>query len=220
VSAGGTVALSVLYAIPLTLGLLALPSRTAPIGDPWFPMMEILIIVTMPFMVGLMVAVHAWASAETKVYGVLAVLFMGLATVITTSVHFVILTVGHRPGLAGQEWVAAVLSFRWLSVTYALDVVAWDVFFPLAVLSAAVVFRGSRLDRTVRILMIISGALSLGGLSGIVLDDSDLRSIGIAGYAGVFPVAALLLVVLFRRARPGSHRPGPGRAAAVERKIR
>ena len=58
VSAGGTVLLSVLYAIPLTAGLLSLPSPEAPIGDPWFPMMEILSIVTMPVMVGLMAAVQ------------------------------------------------------------------------------------------------------------------------------------------------------------------
>jgi hypothetical protein len=40
------VLLSIAYAIPLTAGLLWLPSPDALIGDPWFPMAEILIIVT------------------------------------------------------------------------------------------------------------------------------------------------------------------------------
>jgi hypothetical protein len=31
-------------------------------------MMEILIIATMPIAIGMMVAVHAWASAESKVF--------------------------------------------------------------------------------------------------------------------------------------------------------
>ena len=96
VSASGTVLLSVAYAIPLTAGLLSLPSPDAPIGDPWFPMMEILIIVTMPLMVGLMAAVHAWAAPQNKVYSLLALVFMSLLTVITCSVHFVILTVTHQ----------------------------------------------------------------------------------------------------------------------------
>ena len=50
--------------------------------------------------------------------------------------------------------------------------------------------------------MIISGGLALGGLSGVILDKSQLRSIGIVGYAAVFPVAALLLATLFYRAGP------------------
>jgi hypothetical protein len=202
VSAVGTVFLSVLYAIPLTAGLLSLPSPDTPIGDPWFPMMELLIILTMPLMVGLMVAIHAWASPETKVFSLIAIIFTALLTGVTTSVHFVILTVTHRPEFAGQSWVPLVLSFRWLSVTYALDVLAWDVFFGLAVLFAAPVFRGGRLARSIRLLLLVSGALALGGVSGVILNQSQLRSIGIVGYAVVFPVAAVLLAILFYRARP------------------
>jgi len=200
-SASGTVLLSVAYAIPLTFGLLALPSPDEPIGDPWFPMMEILIILTMPVMVALMVAVHAWAAPQTKVYGLLALMFMGLLTVVTCSVHFVILSVTHRAEFAEQSWVPLLVSFRWLSVTYALDVLAWDVFFALAVLAAAPIFSGSRLATSIRVLLIISGTLSLGGLSGVFIDESNLRSIGIVGYAAVFPVAALLLAILFYRTR-------------------
>ena len=201
VSASGTVFLSVIYAIPLTAGLLSLPSPDTPIGDPWFPMMEILIILTMPVMVGLMVAVHAWATPQTKVYSLLALVFMGLLTGLTCSVHFVILTVTHQAEFVGQSWLPLVVSFKWLSVTYALDILAWDVFFALAVLSAAPVFSGSRLATSIRVLMIVSGTLSLGGLSGVFLDDSKFRNIGIVGYAAVFPVAALLLAILFQLAR-------------------
>lgn len=202
VSASVTVVLSLAYAIPLTAGLMSLPSPGAPIGEPWFAMMEILIILSMPAMVGLMIAVHASASPEEKVFGVLAVTFMGLVTVLTCSVHFVILTVSHRAEFAGQSWLPSVLSFRWLSITYALDILVWDVFFALAVLSAAAIFRGNRLARSIRLLMIISGLLALAGLSGVFLDDARARNIGIAGYAVVFPVAALLLAILFHRATP------------------
>ena len=153
-------------------------------------------------MVALMVAVHAWASPDKKVFGVLAIVFMGLVTVITSSVHFVVLTVSHRAEVAGQSWVPSVLTFRWLSVAYALDVLAWDVFFAVAVLSAAAVFTGSRLARWIRSLTIISGVLALAGVSGVIIDDAHARNIGIAGYAVVFPVAALLLAILFHRADP------------------
>ncbi|MEO7587992.1 MAG: hypothetical protein ABIS84_08185 [Arachnia sp.] len=69
-SASVTVVLSPAYAIPLTAGLLSLPSPDAPIDERWFAMMEINIILTMPAMIGLMIAVHAWAPPDKKVLGV------------------------------------------------------------------------------------------------------------------------------------------------------
>jgi repressor of nif and glnA expression len=43
----------------------------------------------------------------------------------------------------------------------------------------------------------LSGVLALGGISGAVLGDMQLRMIGVVGYAGLFPVVALLLAILF-----------------------
>jgi hypothetical protein len=65
VSAAGTALLTAVYAATLAAGLLSLESPQDPIGDPLFSIVEVLIILTMPLMVALMVAVHAWASAET-----------------------------------------------------------------------------------------------------------------------------------------------------------
>jgi hypothetical protein len=76
------------------------------------------------------------------------------------------------------------------------------VFFPLSVLSAAPVLNGSRLAIAIRALMIVSGALALGGLSGVIVGNMQLRNIGIVGYAGLFPLVALLLAILFYRATP------------------
>ena len=107
-----------------------------------------------------------------------------------------------QTAVAGLAWAPLFLSFHWPSVVYALDILAWDVFFPLAVLFAAPVFGGSRLATSIRVLLLASGALALGGLSGVILGDMRLRNIGVVGYCGVFPAAALLLAILFHRARP------------------
>ena len=69
-------------------------------------------------------------------------------------------------------------------------------------LFAAPVFRGDRLRTFIRLLMIVSGVLALGGLSGAVVGDMQLRMIGVVGYAVVFPVVAVLLAMLFRRSKP------------------
>jgi hypothetical protein len=96
-------------------------------------------------------------------------------------------------------WMPLFLSFKWLSVSYALDILAWDVFFALSALFAAPVFSGNRLATWIRVLLVASGVLALAGLSGVIVDDRQLRDIGIVGYASVFPVVALLLAILLHR---------------------
>lgn len=202
VSAVGTVLISAVYVPTLIFGFLSLRSPLEPIGDPWFAVLEILIILSMPMMVALMVAVHAWAPAEAKVFSLVALVFMSLMAGLTCGVHFVLLAVGRLPAFSGLPGMALLLSFNWPSIPYALDILAWDVFFPASVLFAAPVFRGQRLATSIRLLLVASGVLALAGLSGVFIGDMQLRNIGIAGYAGVFPVAAVLMAVLFRRTRP------------------
>ena len=202
VSALGTVVLTVTYAVALVAGLLSLESPQQPISGPLFLILEILIILMMPMVVALMVAVHAWASADTKVFSLMALVFVSLLAGLTSSVHFVILTVSRQPAFAELSSMPLFLSFTWPSVSYALDILAWDVFFALAVLFAAPVFSGDRLAASIRVLMIASGVLSLAGLSGVVVGDMRLRNVGILGYVGAFPVAVLLLAILFYRAPP------------------
>ena len=201
-SAVAVVVLLLAYALTLAVGLLSLESPQQPIGDPMFSILEILILLTMPAMVTLMVAVHAWAPAESKALSLTALVFMGLLATVTCTLHFVILTLSHQAAFADQTWLPLVLSFKWPSVAYAVDILAWDVFFPLSMLFAAPVFFGSRLARAIRALMIFSGVLAFAGLSGVVTGNMQLRNIGIVGYVGGFLVVAGLLGVLFYRARP------------------
>jgi uncharacterized membrane protein len=161
--------------------------------------MELLTVLIAPLLVLSMVAVHAYASPEVKVYSLAALVFMILLAGITSSVHFVILTVSHQIEATGLTWVPLFLSFKWPSVVYALDILAWDWFFALSMLFAAPVFKGGRLETAVRFLMIISGVLSFAGLIGVPLGDMQVRNIGIIGYALVAIVVFLLLGIVFDR---------------------
>jgi hypothetical protein len=201
-SAAATLILLVAYALTLALGLASLESPQQPIDDPMFTILEVLIISIMPAMVALMVAVHAWAPMHAKALSLTSLVFMGMLAELTCSVHFVILTLSRQPEFTAQPWLPLVLSFTWPSVVYALDILGWDVFFPLSMLFAAIVFQGSPLAAWIRVLMIASGVLSLAGLSGVVARDMQLRNIGIVGYVGVFLVVAALLAVLFYRTTP------------------
>ncbi|HSQ74916.1 MAG TPA: hypothetical protein VLT13_05140 [Bacteroidota bacterium] len=201
-SGGVTVVLIAAYAITLAVGLWSLKSPQQPIADPMLWILEVLIIAMMPAMVSLMVAVHAWAPTRVKTLTLVAVVFMGLLAGLTCSVHFAILTLSRQIAFAEQPWLALFFSFKWPSVVYALDILAWDVFFPLSMLFAAPAFRGSRLAAWIRVLMIASSVLSFAGLSGVVVGDMQLRNIGIVGYVGVFLMVAVLLVVIFYRTVP------------------
>jgi hypothetical protein len=156
----------------------------------------------MPAMVAPIAAVHAWASADAKTLRVASIVFTGLLAGATRPLHFSILTLSHQPEFADQPWLGLVLSFERPSVAYALDILAWDLFFALSMLFASPVFRGSRLVAWTRALMIAGEVLVLAGLSGVVAGDMPLRSIGIVGYVGMFLLVASLLTVLFYRATP------------------
>jgi hypothetical protein len=201
-AAWGVFALEVVYAVTLALGLLALQSPQDPIGDPYFSIMELLIVLIAPLLVISMVAVHAYASPSDKGYSLTALAFMILLAGITSCVHFVILTVSRQISAAGLPWIPLFLSFTWPSMVYALDILAWDFFFALSVLFAAPVFKQGKLESSVRWLLIASGILSLAGLIGVPLANMNIRNIGIVGYVGVAAVAFLLLGIIFGRISP------------------
>lgn len=198
-SAASVLVLGLAYAGTLAAGLASLRSARDPIGDPLFAILELLILPMAPAMVTLMIAVHAWAPREAKALSLASVVFMALLAGLTATLHFTLLALGRQPGFADAEWHRLVFSFEWPSLAYAVDILAWDLFFPLAMLSAAPLFGGSRLASAIRAAMIVSAVLALAGLGGVVTGDMRIRNIGILGYAGGFLVVATLLGLLFHR---------------------
>ncbi len=201
-SAGACVALGLAYAVTLTIGFMSLESPQQPIGDPMFSLLEMLILLMMPAMVSLMVAVHAWAPVDAKSLTLVALVFMSLLAGLTSCLHFVTLSVSRQPAFVAQPWQALVFGFKWPSLAYAVDILGWDVFFPLAMFFAAPAFRGSGLSLWIRRSLLTAGTLALAGLAGVALGDMRVRNIGIVGYVGVFLVAAAQLGLLFYRTPP------------------
>ena len=196
------------YSLVLTTGLLTLASPDQPVRDPLFSILEILIIAMVPGLVALMTVVHAWAPLEKRALSLIALIFMSLVAAITGTLHFTILSLSRHQEFADSAWSALVFAFEWPSVAYALDIVAWDIFFPLSMFFAAPVFRGSRLASAVSWLMIASGVLAFAGLGGVLTGNMQIRSIGILGYVGVFLFVVCFLGVLFHRTTPHSFASG------------
>ena len=55
------------------------------------------------------------------------------------------------------------------------------------------------LSSCVSALFLGSGVLALAGLTGVVLNDMQVRNIGVFGYVGVFTVAVFVYVLHLRR---------------------
>jgi hypothetical protein len=126
---------------------------------------------------------------------------MFIATGITSCVHFLILSVSHTREADQLPNFSFFFSFKWPSVVYALDILAWDLFFSLSMLFAALVFKRDRFENNLKILLIICGILSLIGLIGVPLQNMQIRNIGIIGYAVVGPVAFLLIGKILGRSK-------------------
>lgn len=204
VSAWAVFFLEIAYVVTTALGFLSLPSPGDPIGDPFFTIMEVLIVLIAPLMVLTMIAVYGYAAPEDKAYGLTALIFMILMAGTTSAVHFAILTVSRAMEATGSPVVPFLFAFKWPSVVYALDILAWDWFFALAMLFAAPVFRAGRLEKAVRVVMIVSGGLSLAGLIGVPMGNVQVRNIGIIGYGIAAPIAFLLIGLVLGRGKSTS----------------
>jgi hypothetical protein len=187
------------YLIVLGLGFQARAAAAQPVPDPWFSILELLIIAMVPAMVLFMAAIHGQTNREASTLTLAALMFMTATAIVTGSVHFAVLVLSHEPSFARLPIAEFLIGFRWPSVAYALDILAWDLFFPLSMFCAAAGFPGAGLDRAVRLSMIASGLLSLSGLSGVVMGDMRVRNLGILGYGPGFLLVAGLLFVLLRR---------------------
>lgn len=192
-AAGVTLVLAAIYAAVTGIGLLSLPNPDAPIADPWFTLMELLILAMLPGLIALAAALAVSAPVERRVFGAIALAAMVATCSLTGAVHFSILALSHQPGFA--DW-NAVFAFRWPSLVYALDILAWDGFFPFALAAMVPLFPRAR---PIQALLVVAAGLSLFGLSGVATGNMGLRTIGVAGYALVFPLACALMLPWFRR---------------------
>jgi cytochrome c oxidase subunit IV len=189
-----------LYILTTTAGFVIVGGLQAPIVDPAYAVMELLILVEAPLIVAPFAAVHRYAAPSRRSFSLAAFGLVVLMTALTLGVHFVLLTVGRQVDPSLMPGFDRFLSFKWPSVVYALDIVAWDFCFGLALLFAALVFTGRGLQRAVRIGLVVAGVLCLAGLLGVVTANMQIRNIGIVGYAIVFPAVTLLIARVFGRA--------------------
>jgi hypothetical protein len=200
--------IEVVYVAVFAAGFASIGNLSDPLPDPYLAIGEILILVMAPIMVCLMLAVHQCAPKQAKPFTQVALGWMLAAAAFTTVVHFVLLTVARHTDPATFPGYARIFGWQWPSTFYAIDIVAWDVFFGLALLFAVPAFARRGDAMLVRRGFIISGSLCLIGLTGPFANVLALRTIGIVGYTVIFGLTCLPLSRTFnagtRRANSGA----------------
>lgn len=204
-------AFGVAYAVTMVAGFAAMGNLSKPLEDPYLAIMEVLILVMAPVLVLLAVVIHACAPDGTKTYSMTALGWMLLLAGFTMTVHLVQLTVVRRIDPGAIHGFQYLFNWHWPSVLYGVDVVAWDIFFGLALLFAAAVFHVAG-HVAVRNGLLIAGAMCLVGIIGPAVNHIALRQVGIIGYAVVWPIVCVPLSKAFRQAGPpfAAMVPAPG----------
>jgi hypothetical protein len=192
------VCLVAVYIVVFVVGFADLGNTSKPLPDPYLAIAEIIILVMAPIMVTLMLAIHHCAPPEAKPFTQVALGWMIAAAGFTTVVHFVELTVARHIDPSKFPGYARIFGFEWPSTFYAIDIVAWDVFFGLALLFAVPAFAHRGDTTLVRRGLITSGSLCLIGLIGPFANALGWRTIGILGYTVVFGLTCVPLSRWFK----------------------
>lgn len=192
-------AFGVAYTVIMVAGFAVMGNLSKPLEDPYLAIMEVLILVMAPVLVLLAVVIHACAPDGTKTYSMTALGWMLLLAGFTMTVHLVQLTVVRRIDPGAIQGFQPPFNWHWPSVLYGVDVVAWDIFFGLALLFAAPVFHAAG-HVAVRNGLLIAGAMCVVGVIGPAVNHIALRQIGIIGYAIVWPIVCVPLSRAFLQA--------------------
>ena len=83
---------------------------------------------------------------------------------------------------------------------FAIELVAWHLFFGLSMFFAAFAFKGVGKEKIVKQGLIITGILCIVGLIGPVIGDLKWRMMGIFGYGILFPIICVYIARVFKNA--------------------
>jgi hypothetical protein len=187
-SARAVVAVGIAYAIALSLGF-ARHGLSEPMADPILATMEVLTLASAFPLVVLVTAVLFVGPEARRIWGVLALCFIVMFATATSAVHVVELTAGRQLGSRGLVWP---------STTYAIELLAWDLFLGAALMFTAAALDPVRAPLRLRRLVQVTGVLCLAGIAGPAIGNMRLQLIGVVGYAVLLPLAAFGLARWFR----------------------
>lgn len=186
--------LGVIYLV--LLGLSTMTSGLPP-SEPYLSSLNILVLLCGPALVFWSVCLYEVCPSGQRVYGMTSVVLMGGFAALTSINRFVAMTVVRQS--ASTENLALIMPYGWPSVMLALEILGWGFFMGFALVAAAFIFRGSRLQTAIFWSMLLSGILCISAAVTMMAGNMNLMLLGAIGWGPGLTLAAILTAVWFRK---------------------
>ena len=170
------------------------------LNEPYLAIAEVITLVGAPLLILLMVAIHECAPQSAKVFSLTALGWIVLLAGSTIIVHFVNLTLWRQISIQQKIDYVRFLGWEWPSMMFAIELVAWHLFFGLSMFFAAFAFKGLGQERFVKKGLHIISLLCIIGLIGPLVGDLKWRLTGIFGYGILFPIISAHIASVFKNA--------------------
>jgi hypothetical protein len=154
---------------------------------------------TAPGLIVVFSAINYVEEWENKILGSLGLTFIILFAAMVSINRFVQLTIIQQsvPGAASQD-LARFLPYSSGSVMFALEMLGWGFFSSLAAFSVAFLFKGSRLNISIRWMFIAYALFSFMGVLGFATETAITMAAFVA-WGPILLALSILLAVYFRK---------------------
>ncbi len=152
-----------------------------------------------PTFVVLMVSLHYYASPDKKIWSHLGIAFT-LIYAVMASINYIIQLTVVRLSIVNQETDGLAMFVMGNSHSIFWALASAYAFMNLAMLFAAPIFGGGRLERWIRWLFIANGASVVATIFGVVVDSPVIYLLGsLVPWCIIFSLATALVAMLFKR---------------------
>jgi hypothetical protein len=148
----------------------------------------------------LFVALRRQITGNRTILAELGLAFMILMAAGSSTNWYVQLTLVPKIAQTGDAAALALLDIHNVgSVMYAMEHLAWGLFFGLATIFMALAIDGGKIETWIRRLLIAGGIMSLLYLPGILIGNQFLIDLGYYAAGVILPIATALLAIRFRK---------------------
>jgi hypothetical protein len=152
-----------------------------------------------PTFVVLMVSLHYYTSPDKKIWSHLGIAF-ALIYAVMASINYILQLTAVRLSIVNKETDGLAMFVMGNSHSIFWALASTYVFMNLAMLFAAPIFYGGRLERWIRWLFIANGLSVVVSIFGVVVDSPAIYLlVSLVPWCIIFSLATALVAVLFKR---------------------
>lgn len=152
-----------------------------------------------PTFIVLMVSIHYYAAPDKKIWSHLGIAF-ALIYAVMASINYITQLTVVRLSILNKETDGLAMFVMGNSHSIFWALASAYVFMNLAMLFAAPVFDGGRLERSIHWLFFANGASAVVTIYGVVADSPRIYLLGsLAPWCVIFSLATILLAIMFKR---------------------